>query len=256
MRPGHRAIEIDRPAGLLDHFHGEPEMAAVAGGPADAEIGGEAADDDLRYAPAAEPAIEPGARLAVGFQEGRIAVDRLVVAFAQDQPGMADIQIGVQRGAVAAHDAMIGPEDLRTVEGVDGLVDLPPRMAGGEGGMAGAMPILRQHDIGEALGETIDRLDDLMPAWHSERAARHEVVLHIDDEQRRIRRHAASRAARAFRTFVTTSSGGGPISIVTAASSAPGSSRVASWVSSRLAGMKWRVRCCMRSSSSARLPLR
>ena len=130
-----------------------------------------------------EPAVEPGAGLAVGFQEGGVAVDASIVAFAQDETGMGDVEVRMEASAGRAHDAVIGPEDLRAVEGVDGFVDLPSRMAGGEGGMAWAMPVLRQHDIGEPAGEPVDGIDDLVTARHGKGAAGHEVVLHIDDKQ-------------------------------------------------------------------------
>ena len=99
MRPREGSVEIDAAAGLVDDRDGQAEVARVAGGPADAEVGGDAADHDLGDAAGGEPAVEPGAGFAVGFEEGGVAVDRRVVAFAQDEAGMGDIEIGVQMSA-------------------------------------------------------------------------------------------------------------------------------------------------------------
>jgi hypothetical protein len=45
------------------------------------------------------------------------------------------------------------------------------------------MPILRQRDMIEALGEPVDDRHDRVAVADCERAARTEIVLHVDDEQ-------------------------------------------------------------------------
>ena len=49
--------------------------------------------------------------------------------------------------------------------------------------MAGWMPILRQYDVREPLGQPIDRRNDLIAARNRETAPGTEVVLHVDDQQ-------------------------------------------------------------------------
>ena len=49
--------------------------------------------------------------------------------------------------------------------------------------MAGRVPVLGQHDIGEASAEAIDERDDRIAVGDRQRAAGHEIVLHVDDEQ-------------------------------------------------------------------------
>jgi hypothetical protein len=45
------------------------------------------------------------------------------------------------------------------------------------------MPILGQDDIGEALAEAIDERDDRIAVGDRQRAAGHEIILHVDDEK-------------------------------------------------------------------------
>ena len=49
--------------------------------------------------------------------------------------------------------------------------------------MAAGMPVLGQHQVGEALGEAVDDGDHLIAARDRETAARAEIVLHVDDEK-------------------------------------------------------------------------
>ena len=63
----------------------------VLGRIADAEIEGEAGEEDAREAALAQVAGEPGRRLAIVFIEGRVGVDLAVIALAQDQLGMGNV---------------------------------------------------------------------------------------------------------------------------------------------------------------------
>ena len=58
--------------------------------------------------------------------------------------------------------------------------------------MAGRMPVLRQHEMLEILGQRVDQRHHLVAARNGKRAARAEIVLHIDDDQRLF--HAALHA--------------------------------------------------------------
>src|SRR5207248_2345866 len=64
-----------------------------------------------------------------------------------------------------------------------GLEGFAARMGAGEGDVIARMPVLRQHDVGKARGEAVDDRNDPVALGHGERAARHEVVLHVDDDQ-------------------------------------------------------------------------
>jgi hypothetical protein len=45
------------------------------------------------------------------------------------------------------------------------------------------MPILRQHDITKARGETVDDRHNFVAVRHRQCAARTKIVLHVDDDQ-------------------------------------------------------------------------
>jgi hypothetical protein len=45
------------------------------------------------------------------------------------------------------------------------------------------MPVLRQHHVVEALGDSVDYRDDLIAVLHRQAAARQEAVLYVDDQQ-------------------------------------------------------------------------
>ena len=52
-----------------------------------------------------------------------------------------------------------------------------------KGAMARRMPILGQHDMAEALGKAIDDRHHGIAVGNCKRAARAEIVLHVDDQQ-------------------------------------------------------------------------
>jgi hypothetical protein len=78
---------------------------------------------------------------------------------------------------------MVGPERLRPIGEVDGLEGLSSGMAAGKGAVPRRMPVLGQHHVLEALAEPVHQRDNLVAAGHRERAARAEIVLHVDDEE-------------------------------------------------------------------------
>ena len=45
------------------------------------------------------------------------------------------------------------------------------------------MPVLRKHHVVEIGGDAIDERHHLIAVGHSKRAAGHEVVLHVDDDE-------------------------------------------------------------------------
>src|SRR5690242_4531783 len=77
---GERPLHVDRPAGVLDHGAVETELARVERGPRHAEIGRQPAHEHSLDAPLPEVAFEAGAALAVGLEEGRVAVHLLAPA--------------------------------------------------------------------------------------------------------------------------------------------------------------------------------
>ena len=65
---------------------------AVDGGVADAEVVGEAAEEEALQVALAEVAGETGGGAVVVFEEGGVAVDVAAEAFAKDEFGVGDVQ--------------------------------------------------------------------------------------------------------------------------------------------------------------------
>ncbi len=89
----------------------------------------------------------------------------------------------MQRRAVAALHAMRGPQDLLAIGQRHGLERLRAGMVGGKRNVAGRMPVLGQHHMRKRRREAVDHGHDFIALRHGKRAAGHEVVLHVDDQQ-------------------------------------------------------------------------
>ncbi len=102
----------------------KPRCVAVDGGVADTEVVGEAAEEEAVQVAFAEVAGEAGGCGVVVFEEGGVAVDVAAEAFAEDEFGVGDVQVGVKGGAVGVLEDVIGPEGLGAVVGFDGFEGL------------------------------------------------------------------------------------------------------------------------------------
>src|SRR6516162_9349648 len=56
-------------------------------------------------------------------------------------------------------------------------------MRGGERQVSCRMPVLREDDVAEMRGETIDERHDLIATWHGQCAVGTEVVLDVDHDK-------------------------------------------------------------------------
>src|SRR3954454_2797730 len=128
MRTFHRPSLVDPAGRILDDVGFEPRMARIEGGPGDAEIRGEANAIDALEAPLDEVPGEPGSRRPIGLHETRIAVDRRVVALAEDEFGR-DVELLRDVRAPRALDAVIRPQHLCAVREFLGVERLPTGMA-------------------------------------------------------------------------------------------------------------------------------
>jgi hypothetical protein len=127
------------------------------GGEADAEVVGEAGEEEAGEAPFVEIASEAGGGRAVVFGEGGVAVDVVAEALAEDELGVGDGKARVEFGAAGALDAVVGPEGLGAVGGVDGVgKGLLAGVGAGEGDVAAGVPVLGEDDVVEAGGERVD----------------------------------------------------------------------------------------------------
>jgi len=154
--------QIHRAGGVFDDDGFEAHVFAVDGGVADAEVVGEAAEEEALETALAEVTGEAGGGGVVVFEEGGVAVDVPAEAFAEDEFGVGDREAGMEGCAVGVLEGVIGPKGLRAVGGFDGFVGLFG-MGAGEGDVGGGVPVLGEDDVVEFLGEGVDDGDDGVP---------------------------------------------------------------------------------------------
>ena len=149
----------------------------------DAVVVGEAGEEDAPEAPLAEVAVEAGGRGVVVLKEGGVGIDVGAEALAQDELGLGEMERGVKLGAGRALDAVIGPECLDAVAQLNLLKGLAGAVAGGEGGVALGVPVLREEDVVKEWRDSMDDGNDSVALGHGQRAARAEVVLDVNSEE-------------------------------------------------------------------------
>ena len=152
--------EIDGAGEVFEDVAFEAEAGAVDGGEADAEVVGEAAEEEAGEVALAEVAGETGRCRVVIFEKGRVAVDVGAEAFAEDELGLGDLEAGVDLGAGGVLDAVVGPEVLGAVGGFDGVERALAGVGAGEGDVAEGVPVLGEDDVREAGGDGVDSGDD------------------------------------------------------------------------------------------------
>jgi hypothetical protein len=170
-------------AGVFEDDGLEAKGLAVDGGVADAEVVGEAAEEETVEAAFAQVSGEAGGGEVVVFEEGGVGVDGAAEAFAEDEFGVGDIEGGVKGCAFGVLEGVFGPEGLGAVGGFGRLVGVFVGVGGGEGDVLGRVPVLGEDDVGESLGESVDERNDGVATCNGQGAAGHEVVLEVDDQE-------------------------------------------------------------------------
>ena len=154
--------QIHRAGGVFNDGGFEAHVFAVDGGVADAEVVGEAAEEEALETALAEVAGEAGGGNVVVFEKGGVAVDVGAEAFAKDEFGLRDFEGGMEGCSGGVLDGVIGPEGLgdffRAVGEFDGFVGLLV-VGGGEGDMSWGVPVLGEDGVWESLGEGVDEGD-------------------------------------------------------------------------------------------------
>jgi hypothetical protein len=173
----------DATAGIEDHHRLETLRHGIPRRGRDAEIRGQAAQEDAPHAQGAQVAGEPRAGLPVVLGEAAVAVHLPPHPLAEDRLQGARFQRRMQGRAGRALHAMIRPQRLRAIGEIQHPERRAPGMLAGEGEMARRMPVLRRHHPAEARHQRVGQRQDLVPARDGERAARHEVGLHVHHDQ-------------------------------------------------------------------------
>ena len=161
-----RARERDGAGGVFDDYGFEAEVFAVNGGEANAEVVGEAAEEEAGEVAFAEIAGEAGGGEVVVFEERGVAVNVTAEAFAKDEFGVGNVQPRVEGCAFGVLDHVFGPEGLAAVVDFDGFERLPVGVGCGEGDVLRRMPVLGEDDVVEFFGEGVDEGDDGVAIWY------------------------------------------------------------------------------------------
>lgn len=106
-----------------------------------------------------------------------------MIALAQDEFRMGDLQVLVKFGPWRSLNTMIRPENLRPIRDLDDLIRLSPGMCGGERRVPSRVPILSQQYMLETAGKPVDQRYDLIAARDAESGSRTEIVLNVDHKQ-------------------------------------------------------------------------
>lgn len=179
-----RGRKADGAGEVFDHIRFEAEPHGVEDGEADAEIEGQAAKEEALQTALAQKAGEAGGGVFVVLLKGRVAVDAVAKALAEDEFGVGDVEGGGECGAGRALEAVDRPQRLRAVGGFDGVDEgALAWVRVGKGDMAGGVPVLGEEDVVEAAGERVDAGEEDVAFGDGERAAGQEVGLHVDDKQ-------------------------------------------------------------------------
>src|SRR4051794_6033499 len=135
MGRGHRAVEIDAAAGVLDDGDLEPRLAGILRREADAEVEREAGDEDGVQLAFAQISEQAGRRCPVVLEQRRIGIDAAPKPLPHHQICTSGVEIAMKFRARGALHAMARPEHLDAVIKRDGLERLFARMVRRTGDM-------------------------------------------------------------------------------------------------------------------------
>ena len=97
---GSCAAQINGPGRSFDHFNFKAQVLGVFGGIAHAIVEGQACERELADAAFFQIAAKACGRLVIVLKKGRVGINRLAEALADDEFGLWHIQGVVKRGPV------------------------------------------------------------------------------------------------------------------------------------------------------------
>jgi hypothetical protein len=176
--------KADAAAGIFQNHGLEAGVDGIFGGVGDAEIRGEACEEDAGEGALAQIGGQARRRAAVVFGEGGVAVDLAPKTLADNHFDARGQKIGVKCGVGRGLECVVGPEGLFAVGHVDFVVGAASGMHAGEREVARRVPILRRNGVGEMrLQEVVGGGHDRVAIRHRQFAAWHEGGLDVDQGQ-------------------------------------------------------------------------
>ncbi len=184
-RRGKRTVQVNRPARIFQDRNPVPQFRGIDRREPNTKIRCKARHDQLVYAARPQVSVQTRWRPVVVFEEGGIGIDMQSVAFAYDQIRAVGGQVGMERGAVGADDAMVGPQDLGAVGGFCHAERFAAFVAGCKGKVARRMPVLGQDPNRKIGHQPVDKRHDPVAFGYGKGAAGAEIVLDVDGDEGR-----------------------------------------------------------------------
>ena len=156
--------QVDGAGEVFDDEGFEAEGRGGESGETDAEVVGDAGEEEAGEATGLEIGCQACGGGAIVFGEGGVAVYIALTAFSQNELGVGDGEVGVEFGAGGALDAVVGPEVLGAVGSLDGVGKRVKAVGAGEGDVVGGVPVLGEDHMVEAGGEGVDAGEDEVTA--------------------------------------------------------------------------------------------
>ena len=103
--------------------------------------------------------------------------------FANDELGVGQVQVFVQRCIMRALHAMVWPEHLWAIGHVHHVVRRFTCVARRKRGMPRWVPVLRNHHIGKQLTHAVNHWHHLVATRHRQATPGHKTVLRVNNDQ-------------------------------------------------------------------------
>jgi len=116
---GDRVWQIDRAAGIFDDEALKAQRCAVDCRETDAKVIGQTAKEEAIEVALVQVAGETGGGEVIVLQKGRVGIDVAAESFAENEFCLRKIERRMEGSAGRALDAVLGPERLRPIRGMD-----------------------------------------------------------------------------------------------------------------------------------------
>jgi hypothetical protein len=183
VRLGNGPADIDPATRVRDHDRVETLMAGILARITNAEIEGEPRQEHAREGALAQISGKPGASLAVVLVERRLGIDLAVIALAQHEFGVRNLQVLSEFGSRRPLNTVVGPKLLGPIGDLDDVVRFPAMMRGREREMSTRVPVLGEYHVLEPRGEAVDQRHHVFAVRNRKASAEAEVILNVHHQQ-------------------------------------------------------------------------
>lgn len=177
-------LQLDSAAAIDNNMCVESKFARVEGAVFDAVIQGQSHQVNVLDPALLKIMRQSGVTTMRIIEECTVAVDHSIGSFVENVGNSACVKCGSDFSAARILNAMHRPQNLFDAIEKDALARLFARVIGCEAPVVGRMPVLRRDDEFEALLQFIHDWNYFVAARYSQAAARQEIILKINNDQR------------------------------------------------------------------------